>query len=256
MDIDGSSALVTGGSSGVGLATARLLTAGGAHCVLVGRDVAKGTRAAADIGADFVAADVTDEAAIGSAIGRACELGPLRVAVHSAGIGQNSRLVKRDNQPLSLAAFRSVIEVNLIGAFNVLRLCAAAMAEQPPVSPDGSRGAVVMVSSVAAFDGRAGQVAYASSKSGVVGMTLPSARDLAPIGVRVNTVAPGLVDTPMFGDGPAAEDRKAELAAAVPFPRRLGSSEEVASMIFQLLVNDYVNGEVVRIDGGIRLGDI
>jgi NAD(P)-dependent dehydrogenase (short-subunit alcohol dehydrogenase family) len=173
--------------------------------------------------------------------------------VNAAGIASAIRTVDRDGNPFPLDKFERVVRVNLIGTFNCLRLAAAAMAKTEPVNDDGMRGAIVNVASVAAFDGQTGQAAYSASKGGVVGLTLPVARDLAAIGVRVNTIAPGLIDTPIYGEGESADAFKAHLATNVLFPRRLGTADELASMILEMIGNDYMNAETVRLDGGARL---
>jgi len=178
---------------------------------------------------------------------------PLRAAVSCAGIGWAARTVARDGTPHDLASYRRVIEVNLIGTFNVVRLAAAAMARTEPVNEDGERGAIVNTASLAGIEGQIGQIAYSSSKGGVIGMTVPAARDLAAIGVRVNTVAPGIIDTPIYGHGPQAEEFKQRLAAPVPFPKRLGTPAEFARLVRALLEISYINAEVVRIDGGLRM---
>jgi NAD(P)-dependent dehydrogenase (short-subunit alcohol dehydrogenase family) len=173
--------------------------------------------------------------------------------VNAAGIGNAYRTIDRNFEPVPLRRFERVLRVNLIGTFNVVRLAAAAMAKTAPIDADGLRGAIVNIASVAAFDGQIGQAAYAASKGGIVGMTLPVARDLASVGIRVNTIAPGLIDTPIYGEGEAADEFKSKLSRSVLFPARLGTAEELASMVVELLTNDYVNGETVRVDGGIRL---
>jgi NAD(P)-dependent dehydrogenase (short-subunit alcohol dehydrogenase family) len=198
----------------------------------------------------FAAADVRDSDAVGDAVSLAMSRGDLRVAVNCAGIGPPGRVLRK-GEPLALDAFSNVVEVNLIGTFNVIRLAAAAIAKAEPV--DGGRGVIVNTASIAAFDGQIGQAAYSSSKGGIVGMTLPVARDLAAIAVRVNTVAPGLIDTPIYGEGEQAEALKAKLGESVLFPRRLGSPDELASMVMECLTNSYMNGAVVRVDGGIRM---
>jgi NAD(P)-dependent dehydrogenase (short-subunit alcohol dehydrogenase family) len=253
MDINGAAAIITGGASGIGEATARALAKRGGRCVVLDRNAEAGEALATEIGGVFVAADVADAIQVEAAIAAAAELGPLRALVNAAGIGWAARTVDRSGQPHSLEHFERVIRVNLIGSFNCLRLAAAAMAETDPYDADGARGAVVNLASVAAFDGQIGQAAYAASKGGIVGMTLPIARDLAALGIRVNTVAPGLIDTPIYGSGEAADAFKANLGKSVLFPPRLGSADELASMVVELLVNDYMNGETVRVDGGIRL---
>ena len=253
MEIAGAVALVTGGASGIGEASARALTARGARCVIVDRNEALGQEIASELGGIFAPADVADEDQVQAAVLAAAELGPLRVLVNAAGIGNANRTVDRNGAPFPLAAFELVIRVNLIGSFNVLRLAAAAMAQTEPLDADGTRGAIVNIASVAAFDGQIGQAAYSASKGGVVGMTLPIARDLAAIGVRVNTIAPGLIDTPIYGTGEASDQFKARLGESVLFPRRLGTADELAAMVLELVTNDYMNAETIRVDGGIRM---
>jgi len=187
------------------------------------------------------------------AVDAAVEMAPLRALVNAAGIGAAGRTVDREGNPLPLEQFERVIRVNLIGTFNCLRLAAAAMAKGEPVDADGSRGAVVNISSVASFDGQIGQAAYAASKGGINSLTLTTARDLSAQGIRVNTVTPGLIDTPIYGTGERADAVKAKLGESVLFPHRLGTADELASMVVELLTNDYMNGEVVRVDGGIRM---
>ncbi|MBZ0232756.1 MAG: SDR family NAD(P)-dependent oxidoreductase [Deltaproteobacteria bacterium] len=250
--VEGSVALVTGGASGLGAATIRRLFAGGASVVIVDRDEAKGAALAAELGADravFAKADVTDPAQIEAAIEAAAKLGTLRVAVSCAGVGWAARTLDKTGKPHDLELFRTVIGINLIGTFNVLRLAASAMSKHEPV--DGERGVIVNTASVAAFDGQIGQIAYASSKAGVVGMTLPAARDLAPSGIRVCTIAPGIFDTPMLAALP--EDKRAALAADVVFPRRLGSPAEYGELVAAIVGNGYLNGETIRLDGSLRM---
>jgi NAD(P)-dependent dehydrogenase (short-subunit alcohol dehydrogenase family) len=253
MEIDGSSAIVTGGASGIGEACARRLGALGARCVIVDLDEGKGKEVASDLRGEFVKADVSNPEEVQSAVDAATALGPLRVLVNSAGIGWAARTVDREGNPFDLAAFERVLRINLTGSFNCLRLAAAAMAKTDPIDADGQRGAIVNMASTAAFDGQTGQAAYSASKGGIVGMTLPIARDLRAIGVRVNTVAPGLIDTPIYGEGEGSEKFKANLAQNVLFPKRLGYADELASMVVELITNDYMNAEIVRVDGGIRL---
>jgi NAD(P)-dependent dehydrogenase (short-subunit alcohol dehydrogenase family) len=253
MELSGASAIITGGASGIGAATAKALTARGARCVLIDLNEELGKQVAADLDGIYVHADVTDETDVAQAIDAAAELGPLRAAVNAAGIGNAIRTVDRDGGPFPLDRFDTVIRVNLIGTFNCLRLAAAAMARTEPVDADGTRGAIVNLASVAAFDGQIGQAAYAASKAGVVGLTLPVARDLSVYGIRVNTIAPGLIDTPMWGLGERAEAFKAKVGANVLYPARLGSPDELASMVVELITNDYMNGETIRVDGGIRM---
>ncbi len=253
MDLNATSALVTGGASGIGLASARRLAALGARVVVLDMNEEKGEAAAKELGGRFVKADVSNEEQVQAAIDVATELGPLRSVLNAAGIGSASRTVDREGKPFDLATFEFVIRVNLIGTFNVTRLAAAAMSKTEPIDADGQRGAIVNLASVAAFDGQIGQAAYSASKGGVVGMTLPIARDLAAIGVRVNTIAPGLIDTPIYGEGEGSEKFKAHLGQSVLFPKRLGSGDELASMVIELITNPYMNAETIRVDGGIRM---
>ena len=253
MNLSGSVALVTGGASGLGAATIRRLASGGAHVVIVDRDEAKGQALAAELGADrarFAKADVTDAAQIEAAIAIAADLGTLRIAVSCAGVGWAARTLDKTGKPHDLALFQTVIGVNLIGTFNVLRLAAAAMSKHEP-SPTGERGVIVNTASVAAYDGQIGQIAYAASKAGVVGMTLPAARDLAPVGIRVVTIAPGIFDTPMLGMLP--EEKRAALAADVVYPKRLGDPAEYGDLVAAIVGNGYLNGETIRLDGSLRM---
>ena len=250
MDFDGSSAIVTGGASGIGEGCARALHEAGAEVVIVDMNAELGAKVAGDLGATFAEADVADPEAVAKAVDAAAERAPLRALVNAAGLGPPARVVGRDGEPMALELFEFVIRVNLIGSFNVLRLAAAEMAKTEPLSEDGNRGAIVNLASVAAFDGQIGQSAYSASKGGIVGMTLPLARDLSSVGIRVNTVAPGLVDTPIFG---TMTELKEKLGRDVLFPKRLAQVPELVEMIMALLKNDYMNGEVVRVDGGIRM---
>jgi NAD(P)-dependent dehydrogenase (short-subunit alcohol dehydrogenase family) len=255
MDIAGTSAVVTGGASGLGEATVRALVGRGAAVVVLDMQRDKGEALAEEVGGIFAHADVTDTPAVVAALELASGLGPLRVCVNCAGIGWATRTIGRDGSyeaAHDLDVYRKVIEVNLIGTFNVCRLAASAMSRTEALA-DGERGAIVNVASLAAFDGQIGQAAYSSSKGGVVGLTLPLARDLAVVGVRVNTIAPGLIDTPIYGYGGNAEEFKAKLGRDVLFPRRLGRPEEFASLVAELATNSYMNAEVIRIDGGARL---
>ena len=253
MELDGASVLVTGGASGIGEASARRLALLGAKPVICDLNEEKGKAVAADLKGEFVKTDVADEEQVQSAVDTALGLGPLRALVNAAGIGSASRTVNREGKPFPLDTFEFVIRVNLIGTFNCIRLAAAAMSKQDPVDAQGQRGAIVNLASVAAFDGQIGQVAYSASKGGVVGMTLPIARDLAAVGIRVNTIAPGLIDTPIYGEGEGSEAFKAKLAQSVLFPKRLGDATELASMVAELITNDYMNAETLRVDGGIRM---
>ena len=255
MNFDSSSAIVTGGASGLGEATARALAGRGARVVVVDLQEELGATVAGEIGGQYVRADVTQEADVIAAIDAATAALPLRAVVNCAGIGGAARTVGKDgsyDSAFPLEKFARIVTINLIGTFNVARLAATAISRNEP-DDQGERGAIVNTASVAAFEGQVGQVGYAASKGGIVGLTLPLARDLAPIGVRVNTIAPGLIDTPMYNGfiDPAAV--KAKLAQNVVFPQRLGFPAEFAELAVSLLSNTYMNGEVVRIDGGARL---
>ncbi len=255
MDINGASAIVTGGASGIGAATARLLAAKGAKVVIADLQADKGEALAKEIGGAFCKVDVTKTEDIVNAIEMAKDMGPLRVLVNSAGIGWAQRTVGKDgsyDSAANLDAYKKVIAINLVGTFDCIRLAATAMSVTEPLN-DGERGAIVNIASVAAFDGQIGQAAYSSSKGGVVGMTLPIARDLAAIGVRVNTVAPGLINTPIYGEGEGSEQFKEKLQTGVLFPNRLGYGTELASMVVECVTNSYMNAETIRVDGGIRM---
>ena len=255
MDINGASAIVTGGASGIGAATARLLAAKGAKVVVADLQADKGEAIAKEIGGAFCKVDVTKTDDIVNAVEMAKSMGPLRVLVNSAGIGWAQRTVGRDgsyDSAANLDAYKKVIAINLVGTFDCIRLAATAMSTTEPLN-DGERGAIVNIASVAAFDGQIGQAAYSSSKGGVVGMTLPVARDLAAVGIRVNTVAPGLINTPIYGEGEGSEQFKEKLQTGVLFPNRLGYSTELASMVVECVTNSYMNAETIRVDGGIRM---
>ena len=246
---------MTGGASGIGAASARRLAAQGAKVVIADLKADEGEALAKEIGGAFVAVDVTDTAQIEAAINKAVELGPLKAVVNSAGIGWAQRTIGRDGEFASahnLDLYKKVIAINLIGTFDCVRLAATAMSRNEP-NENGERGAIVNLASVAAFDGQIGQAAYSSSKGGVVGMTLPVARDLSAAGIRVNCIAPGLIDTPIYGTGPESEAFKAKLGESVLFPKRLGVPDELASMVEELITTSYMNAEVVRVDGGIRM---
>ena len=251
MDITGSVALVTGGASGLGLATARRLVKAGAKAVLVDLPSSKGDEAAASLdgGAVFAAADVTDEAAVRSALDAAGELGPLRVVVNCAGIGTPGRLLGRDGTAYPIEPFVKVLQVNLIGTFNVIRLAAERMATAEPVGEE--RGVIVNTASVAAYEGQIGQAAYSASKGGIVGMTLPIARDQAQRQIRVVTIAPGLFDTPLLAGLP--EEARTSLGQQVPHPSRLGDPDEYGALVEHIVANPMLNGEVIRLDGAIRM---
>ena len=250
MELTNASAIVTGGASGLGRATAQALTDAGAKVVLADLPSSPGAQTAEELGegAVFVPTDVTDPDAVQEAVDTASGLAPLRVAVNCAGVGTPGRVLSRKG-PLDLDQFAFVVKVNLIGTFNVIRLAAAAMAETEPV--EGERGVIVNTASVAAFEGQIGQAAYSASKGGVVGMTLPIARDLAERLIRVCTIAPGLFSTPMLHGLP--EEAKASLAASVPMPARLGDPSEYAALAAHIVANPMLNGEVIRLDGAIRM---
>ncbi|WP_405144426.1 SDR family oxidoreductase [Sphaerisporangium sp. NBC_01403] len=253
MDLNGAAAIISGGASGLGEATARELAGIGATVVIADLNVERGKALADELGGVFAQTDVSDEASVQAAVDAAVATGkPLRAVVNSAGIGWASRTVGRDGSPHDLASYRKVIDVNLIGTFNLMRIGAAAMAKTEPADADGARGVVINTASVAGIEGQTGQVAYSASKGGIIGMTLPAARDLAAIGVRVLTIAPGIIDTPIYGSGPESEAFKAKLSAPVPFPKRMGRASEFGHLVRALIENDYMNGEVIRFDGGIR----
>jgi len=257
MELNGISAIVSGGASGLGEATARTLARAGAHVVVADLNSDRGKEVAADIDGHFARTDVTDEESVLEAVAAAANAGrPLRVAVSCAGIGWAERTVNRQGAPHGLASFQKFLAVNLTGTFNLLRLAAAAMAETEAADSDGQRGVIINTSSVAGIEGQTGQLAYSASKGGVIGMTVPAARDLSVIGVRVNTICPGVIHTPIYksiaGEGRDAEEFLARLAAPVIFPKRLGRPAEFGHLVRVLIENDYMNAEVIRFDGGIR----
>lgn len=243
-------ALITGGASGLGEATARRLHTDGAAVVLVDLPSSKGEQLAAELGerARFAPADVRDEAQVAAAVTMAQDLGELRIAVTCAGVATAGRVVGRKG-PLPLEKFQSVIDINLVGSFNVLRLAAAAMTDNERV--DGDRGVIVMTASIAAWEGQVGQAAYAASKGGIVSLTLSAARDLADKAIRVVTIAPGTMETPMMAGMP--EETKASLGAMVPHPSRLGLPDEYASLARHVIDNGMLNGEAIRMDGALRM---
>ena len=250
MELNGIGALVAGGASGLGEATARELAVRGARVAIVDLNEERGPGLADEIGGLFTSADVTDGERVGAAVDEAIEaFGGLRLAVSCAGIGLAERIVGKEG-PAPLAPFETVVGVNLIGTFNVLRLTAGAMAQNEP-DDEGERGAVVMTASIAAFDGQIGQAAYSASKGGVVGLTLPAARDLARLGIRVCTIAPGLFDTRLLAGLP--EEARQALGDQIPFPSRLGRPEEYAQLACQIAENAMLNGEVIRLDGALRM---
>jgi 3-hydroxyacyl-CoA dehydrogenase / 3-hydroxy-2-methylbutyryl-CoA dehydrogenase len=252
MRIAGSGALIAGGASGLGEATARRLHAGGAHVVIADLNQERGDALLGELGdrADFIRVDVTDAERVQEAAHLAAELaGGLRISVCCAGIGWAER-VASGRGPHSLEPFETLIRVNLIGTFNVLRFAAAEMLDQEPLD-SGERGVCINTASIAAFDGQIGQVAYSASKGGIVGLTLPAARDLARSGIRVCAIAPGTFDTPLLAGLP--EENRQALAQAIPFPRRLGRPEEFAALAAHIVENEMLNGETIRLDGALRM---
>lgn len=250
MQIERAGALVTGGASGLGLATARRLAADGALVTIVDLPTSRGAEVAAELGGVFAPADVTDETEVRAAVAEASALAPLRVVVVCAGIATPGKVLDRDGSPNPVEDFERVVRVNLIGTYTVVAQTAAVMAASEP-DESGQRGVIVTTASVAAFDGQIGQPAYAASKGGVHAMTLPIARELARHGIRVVTIAPGIMETPMLlGLPQAAQD---SLGAQVPFPPRLGRPEEFAGLVAHIVENGYLNGETIRLDGAIRM---
>ncbi|MFE9446373.1 3-hydroxyacyl-CoA dehydrogenase [Streptomyces sp. NPDC006602] len=253
MNLSGSAALVTGGASGLGLATTQRLAAAGARVTIADLPSSAGETVAKDLGdhVTFAPTDVTDPAQVTAALDLAVEAGPLRVVVNCAGIGDPGRTIGRDG-PLALERFRRVVEINLVGTFNVIRLAAQRMQDTEPTGPRGEeRGVIVNTASVAAFDGQIGQASYAASKGGIVGMTLPIARELAASMIRVVTIAPGLFATPILNG--LSEEARRSLGAQVPHPSRLGDPGEYAALVEHIVANPMLNGEVIRLDGAIRM---
>jgi NAD(P)-dependent dehydrogenase (short-subunit alcohol dehydrogenase family) len=250
MKIEGCSALIVGGASGLGEATARALQERGATVTIADVNAEKGASLASELGVEFVACDVREEGQVQEAVERAATVeGGLRIAVCCAGVGWAQK-VAGSKGPHALMPFETTIQINLIGTFNVLRLAATAMIAAEPLD-DGERGVCVNTASVAAFDGQVGQIAYSASKGGIVGMTLPAARDLAGQGIRVNTIAPGLFDTPLLAALP--EEARQKLGAGIPFPQRLGTPAEYAHLACHIVENRMLNGEVIRLDGALRM---
>jgi NAD(P)-dependent dehydrogenase (short-subunit alcohol dehydrogenase family) len=249
MQIEGSAAIVTGGASGLGEATVRALHGRGAQVTIADVNAEKGEALAGELGAAFAACDVREEEQVAAAVEQAGGEEGLRIAVSCAGTGWAQK-VAGSKGPHPLLPFETIVQINLIGTFNLLRFAAASMLGLEP-REDGERGACVNTASIAAFDGQVGQIAYSASKGGVVGMTLPAARDLAQYGIRVNTIAPGLFDTPLLGALP--EDQRDKLGAGVPFPQRLGQPSEYAQLACQLIENRMLNGETIRLDGALRM---
>ena len=255
MELHNTSAIVTGGASGLGDATARALAERGVKVVLADLNDEAGERVAKEIGGAYAHCDVSNTEQVIAAIEAAKVFAPLWSAVNCAGVGWATRTIGKDGEYASahdLDVYRKVIEINMIGTYNVCRLAATAMSHNTP-DVDACRGSILNTASVAAEDGQIGQAAYSSSKGGIVGLTLPLARDVAPIGVRVNCILPGLIDTPIYGTGEASEEFKARLGAGVLFPKRLGYASEFASLALELLSNSYMNAESVRLDAGIRM---
>jgi NAD(P)-dependent dehydrogenase (short-subunit alcohol dehydrogenase family) len=255
MDLTNSTAIVTGGASGIGAACVRRLAARGATVVIADLQADKGEALAEEVKGVFAQVDVTKTEQITAAVEQAAQIAPLKACVNSAGIGWAQRTIGKDGlleSAHSLEAFSKVVAINLIGTFDMTRQAATVMSRNDP-DPNGQRGAIVNMASVAAFDGQIGQASYSASKGGVVGMTLPIARDLAAAGIRINTVAPGLIDTPIYDAFPDPEEFKANLGKNVLFPKRLGTADELASMVCELITNKYMNAEVIRVDGGIRM---
>ena len=253
MDISQSVALVTGGVSGLGEATTRCLVKAGAKVVMVDRNPDRGASLESELGdaVKFVQTDVSSASDVEAAVKTATDMGPLRIAVNCAGIGNANRVINKDGSAHDLDIFKKVIEVNLIGSFNVIRLAAAAMNQNEPLAHN-ERGVIVNTASVAAFEGQIGQAAYSASKGGVVGMTLPIARDLSRAGIRVMTIAPGVFDTPMLATLP--EEVREMIAKGIPHPKELGQPADYASLIEHIITNPYLNGETIRMDGALRLG--
>lgn len=250
MDINGVAAIVTGGASGLGGGTARRLAASGAKVAIFDLNADLGTALAVELGAHFVRVDVTDEQAVANAIAEAEAVnGKARILVNCAGIGPPAKVIDRDGKALPLASFSKIVTVNLIGSFNVLSKFAAALHAADPIGEE--RGVVINTASVAAYEGQIGQAAYAASKGGVVGMTLPTAREFARYGIRVMTIAPGIFWTPLLETLPA--EAQASLGAQVPFPSRLGQPDEYARLVEAIVTNPMLNGETIRIDGAIRM---
>ena len=251
MEISGATAIVTGGASGIGGATSRLLTEHGMTVVIVDLQDEKGQALAEELNGTYAHADITNADEVKAAVDLANADGNLRVVANCAGIGWAQRTVDRSGEPADLGAFEKVVQVNVVGTFNVIRLAASAMSQNEAVGDDGERGAIASIASIAAFDGQIGQASYSAAKGAIVGMTLPIARDLSAAGIRVCTVAPGTIDTPMFAF--ASDETKEGLGSAVPFPKRMGKPAEVASLMVEIFRNSYLNGEVIRIDGAIRM---
>jgi len=250
MELNGTSAIVTGGASGLGAATAAALSAQGVRVTVFDRNEEGAKTVAAEVGGNFVAGDVTEAEDCQRAVDRAADGGALRIAVNCAGSGWIGRVINRDGSPHELSSFEFVQKLNVIGTFNVMTKAASAIAETEP-GPDGERGVIVNTASVAAFDGQIGQLAYSASKGAIVGMTLPAARDLSVVGIRVMAIAPGLFDTPLLAMLP--DEQRDALGRSVLFPKRLGVPAQYGQLVVEIARNNYLNGEVIRLDGGIRM---
>jgi NAD(P)-dependent dehydrogenase (short-subunit alcohol dehydrogenase family) len=252
MEISGAAAVVTGGASGLGEATVRRLAAAGADVTILDLNAERGEALAKELGGavKFVATDVTDYDQVAGAVALAGEASPLRICVNCAGVGIATRTVDRNGNPHDPKQFGWVLGINLFGTFNVMTVAAAAIARTEPLEY-GERGVVVNTASIAAFDGQIGQLAYSASKGAIVGMTLPAARDLSAVGIRVCTIAPGTMDTPLLGTLP--DETRQVLAAGIPFPKRLGQPDDYARLAQHIIENGYLNGEVIRIDGALRM---
>lgn len=250
MQISGQGALVTGGASGLGLATARKLAAAGAQVTIIDLPNSRGEEIAAELGGAFAPADVTSAEEVAAAVATAQAIAPLRVVVNCAGIAPPAKVLDRDGNPADLAGFERVVRINLVGTFNVISQASAVIAQNEPTD-GGDRGVIINTASVAAFDGQIGQPAYSASKGGVHAMTLPIARELARYGIRVCTIAPGIMETPMLAGLPEAA--QASLGQQVPYPARLGRPDEYASLALEIVANGYLNGETIRLDGAIRM---
>jgi len=251
MQIEGSSAIVVGGASGLGEATVRRLQAAGAVVTVADVNAEKGEALSSELGLEFVACDVREEAQVQAAVEHAAAVeGGLRIAVCCAGTGWAQK-VAGSKGPHPLMPFETILQINLVGTFNVLRIAASTMISNEPLGEDGERGVCVNTASIAAYDGQVGQIAYSASKGGIVGMTLPAARDLSQYGIRVNTIAPGLFDTPLLAALP--EEARQKLGAGVPFPQRLGQPPEYAQLACQIVENRMLNGETIRLDGALRM---
>jgi NAD(P)-dependent dehydrogenase (short-subunit alcohol dehydrogenase family) len=250
MQISGTAAIVVGGAGGLGEATVRRLHGAGAKVVVADMADDKGKALEAELGVRYVRTDATSEESVSAALAEAESLGPLRISVDThGGPASGGRLVGKDGSPLSLEGFKTTIEFYLTAVFNVLRLSAAAIAKQEPLD-EGQRGVIINTASIAGYEGQIGQVPYSAAKGGVIGMTLVAARDLSPLGIRVLTIAPGTINTPAYGK--AADQLEAYWSSQIPFPKRMGRSSEYGQLAASLIENDYLNGEVIRLDGALR----